>query len=121
MRKKPIPFEGKIRVKTGDTVVVLAGKDKGKSGTILRVYRKSGKVIVDGLNLVTKHVRAQPTPTNPNPPGGRVETPAALPISKIALVNAEGKPTRVRVQADDNGTKQRIAVKGGTPIAEPAR
>lgn len=119
-QKKPA-FEGKLHIKTGDTVQIISGKDRGKQGKVLRAIPKEGKVVVEGLNLVTKHVRAQPTPSNPNPESGRIQKEAAILACKVMLVNSEGKPTRVRVQTDENGKKVRIAVKGGQPIPEPAR
>lgn len=120
MRKKQPPFEGKLKIKRGDTVRILSGKDRGQTGTVLRVYAKTGKLVVEGLNLVTKHVKAQPTPSNPNPEGGRITVPAPLLASKVALLNAAGKPTRVRVEVGADGAKIRVAVKGGQPITEPA-
>ena len=121
MRKKTIPFEGKLHIKMGDTVAVTAGKDKGKSGKVTRVYPKTGKVVVEGLNMVTKHTKGQPTASNPNPESGRIQSEAAILASKVALLNAEGKPTRVRMQTDENGVKTRVAVKGGGNIAEPEK
>lgn len=121
MRKKTIPFEGKLQVKSGDNVIVLVGKDRGKTGKILKVYPKTGKVLVEGLNIVTKHEKAQPTQEDPNPKGGRVEQSVPMLASKVALVNAEGKPTRVKVETDKKGVKTRVAAKGGKPIAEPGK
>ena len=119
--KKPIPFEGKLKIKTGDNVIVLSGKAKGKTGTVSKTDPSTGKVIVDGLNIVTKHQKARPTQTNPNPESGRIQVAAPLAVSKVALVNGEGKATRVRVKTDENGVKSRVAVKGGTTIEEPKR
>jgi large subunit ribosomal protein L24 len=121
MKKEPIPFAGKLHIKTGDQVVVITGKDKGRSGKVTRVYPKTGKVIVDGLNIVVKHVKAQPTQKDPNPESGRIEMSVPILASKVMLVNHEGKPTRVRIQFNPDGTKTRIAVKGGQPIPEPER
>ncbi len=121
MRKTPKPFEGKLRIKTGDTVQVIAGKDKGRTGKVTKVLPNSGKVIVEDLNIVVKHTKGQPTPTDPNPQGGRLEVAAPILVSKVALLNAEGKPTRVRYQTNEDGTKTRIAARGGAPIAEPEK
>ena len=121
MRKKTIPFEGKILIKSGDTVTVIVGKDRGKSGKVLKVYPKTGKVLVEGLNIVTQHVKAQPTQEEPNPKGGRVEKSMPMPINKVSLMNADGKPTRVRTETDKGGKKVRIAVNGGKPIADPSK
>lgn len=120
--KKPAkPFEGKLHIKAGDTVMIIAGKDKGRTGKVLRVFPGTGKVVVEDLNIVVKHKKGIPTPTDPNPQSGRLEVPAPILASKVALVNAEGKPTRIRIQQNEDGTKTRIAVKGGQPIPEPAR
>jgi large subunit ribosomal protein L24 len=121
MRKTLKPFEGKIHIKTGDTVMILAGKDRGKTGKVLRVLPKAGKVLIEDLNIVVKHTKGQPTPTNPNPQSGRLEVSAPIQVSKVAVLNADGKPTRVRYQTNADGVKVRVASKGGQPIAEPAR
>ncbi len=121
MAKTPPAFEGKLHIKTGDTVVLLSGKDKGKTGKVTRVYPKTGKVMVEGLNIVTKHTKGQSTATNPNPESGIVKSEAPLLASKVALLNGEGKATRVRIQTGENGVKSRVAVKGGAAIAEPAK
>lgn len=121
MRKTVAPFEGKLKIKNGDTVMIISGKDKNKTGKVTRVYPKTGKVLVEGLNMVTKHTKGQPTATNPNPESGRIVSAAPILASKVALLNAEGKPTRVRVQTDTNGVKTRVATKGGAAIAEPAK
>jgi len=121
MRKTARPYEGKLFIKTGDTVMIIAGKDKGQTGKVLRVLPNAGKVVVEGLNIVTKHEKGRPTPMNPNPEGGRVEVSAPILACKVALVNNEGKPTRIRIQENPDGSKTRIAVKGGLPIPEPSR
>ena len=121
MRKKTIPFTGKMHIKNGDTVMVMAGKDKGKSGKVTRVYPKTGKLVVEGLNMVTKHTKGQPTASNPNPESGRLQSEAAILASKVSLMNADGQPTRIRLQTDENGVKTRVAVKGGAAIVEPPK
>jgi len=115
MPRSPIKFEAKLKVKSGDTVKVLAGKDAGKTGVISKVYPKTGKVLVEGINFVTKHQKAQPTPADPNPTGGKVVVEVPILASKVALVNANGEATRVRSQVID-GKKVRVAVKGGQVI-----
>lgn len=120
MRKTAKPFEGKLHIKKGDMVQVIAGKDKGRTGKVLTVYPKTGKVVVEDLNIVTKHTKGQPTKNNPNPQSGRIEVAAPLNVSKVALVNAEGKPTRVRTQQNEDGAKSRVAVKGGQAIPDPS-
>jgi len=114
-------FEGKMFIKRGDTVQIISGKDKGRQGTVTRVYPKTGKVVIEGLNIIVKHMKAQPTQSNPNPESGRVEVAAPILACKVALINHEGKPTRIRTQVNPDGTKTRIAVKGGQAIPEPDR
>jgi large subunit ribosomal protein L24 len=116
MRRSAPKFEGKLHIRKGDTVKVLAGKDAGKTGTVLRVFPKTGKVLVEGLNIAIKHQKAQPTPADPNPQGGRVEVAVPMPAGKVALVNSQGEPTRVRVASGADGKKVRVAVKGGDTL-----
>ncbi|MDQ3031780.1 MAG: 50S ribosomal protein L24 [Myxococcota bacterium] len=103
-----------IRVKKDDQVVVIAGKDKGAKGRILRVNRETDRVIVEGVNRVKRHTK--PTPKNPS--GGIIEKEAAIHISNVMLLDTKlDKPTRVRFGADKDGKKIRIAVKSGSTIA----
>ncbi len=95
----------KVHVKTGDTVVVLSGKDKGKQGKVLQVSPKEGKVIVEGLNVVTKHVK----PRRQGEQGGIVEAEAAMYASKVQLVCPKcGKATRIAHKILDDGSKVRV-------------
>ena len=81
------------RIKKGDSVVVLSGKDKGRTGTVAKVSPKDGKVVVDGINVAARHRK----PTQANPQGGIDRNPAPMHISKVALADPKsGKPTRVR-------------------------
>nr|WP_053237581.1 50S ribosomal protein L24 [Sandaracinus amylolyticus] len=101
-----------IRVKKDDQVVVIAGKDKGTKGRVLRVIREEDRVIVEGVNRVKRHTK--PTPKNPS--GGIIEKEAAIHISNVMLVDAKtDKPTRVRF-AEKDGKKVRVAVKSGAAI-----
>ena len=95
-------------VRKGDTVMVTSGSHKGKVGEILRVIPKDQRVVVKGLNLRTKHLK----PTRLNPQGGIITKEAPLHISKVSPV-VDGKPTRVRFETRDDGSKVRVAVKGG--------
>ena len=99
------------KLKKGDTVVVLTGKDKGKTGTVTVSMPKDAKVVVEGVNVATRHRK----PTQANPQGGLERTEAPLHISKVAHVTADGKPTRVRFEERD-GKKVRVAVKTGETI-----
>ncbi|MDV4143206.1 MULTISPECIES: 50S ribosomal protein L24 [Shimia] len=85
------------KLKKGDKVVVLAGKDKGKEGTIASVDPKAGKAVVDGVNMAIRHTRQSQTSQ-----GGRIPKAMPLDLSNIALLDANGKPTRVgfRMEGD---------------------
>ncbi len=112
-------FTGKIRLRTGDTVRVLAGKDKGKEGTITEVRRAVGKVIVEGINIAIKHQKPrQAGAPGANGEGGRIEQAMPLPISKVQLVDpADGKTaTRVGIRVDASGERVRFAKKSGGVI-----
>ncbi|MCC3864594.1 50S ribosomal protein L24 [Terrisporobacter petrolearius] len=101
-----------MRVKREDTVVVIAGKDKGKTGKVVKVFPKTNKVIVEGVNVVTKHQK----PSAINPQGGIVNKEAAIHVSNVMPVDSEtGKGTRVRFEMKD-GKKVRVAVKSGKEI-----
>lgn len=100
------------KIKKGDSVVVLSGKDKGRTGTVAKVMPKDGKVVVDGINVAARHRK----PTQANPQGGIDRNPAPMHISKVALADPKsGKPTRVRFETKD-GKKVRVAVKSGETI-----
>ncbi len=106
------PVRQVLAVTKGDTVQVLSGDDKGKRGKVLRVYPKTGRVAVEGINLVTKHQK--PTQTAP---GGKIQREAPLHHSKVMLIDPKsGEPTRIRRQKDADGTLERIAVKSGQSI-----
>jgi large subunit ribosomal protein L24 len=95
----------KVHVKKDDTVVILSGKDKGKKGKVLEVSPTEGKVIVEGCNMVTKHVK----PRRMGESGGIVKAEAPLYASKVMLVCPKcGKPTRLAHKILDNGTKERV-------------
>lgn len=99
------------KIKKGDKVVVLSGKDKGKTGEVTRVLPKDGKVVVSGVNTVKRHQR--PTQTNA---GGIEEKDAPIHVSNVALVDPKsGEPTRVGFQMKD-GKKVRVAKKSGEVI-----
>ncbi|AGH49341.1 MULTISPECIES: 50S ribosomal protein L24 [Sphingomonadales] len=100
-----------LKIKKGDKVIVLSGKDKGKTGEVTKSLPKEGKVIVSGVNVATRHRK----PTQVNPQGGLERVEAPLHVSKVAHVTADGKPTRVRFEIKD-GKKVRVAVKSGEQI-----
>lgn len=106
------PVRQSLHITSGDTVHVISGDDKGKRGKVLRVYPKTGRVTVEGVNVVKKHRRA-----TQNAPGGIIEFPAPIHHSKMMLIDPKtGEPTRIRRHKNADGTLERIAVKSGQPI-----
>lgn len=95
-------------VRKGDSVIITGGKDRGKTGEILHVYPSDDRVLVQGVNMVTKNIR----PSQANPQGGVVRREASIHISNVSPV-VDGKPSRVRFERKADGTKVRIAVRGG--------
>ena len=103
----------KMRITTGDTVRVMRGDDKGKEGRITRVYPKTGRVVVDGVNIVKKHRKAR----RPEEQSGIIEMPAPIHVSNVMLLDPKkGTPTRLRARIDEDGTKERISAKSGDAI-----
>jgi len=100
-----------LKIKKGDRVVVLSGKDKGKTGEVTKAFPKDGKVVVSGVNVSTRHRK----PSQANPQGGLERVEAPMHVSKVAIATADGKPTRVRFEVKD-GKKVRVAVKTGETI-----
>jgi large subunit ribosomal protein L24 len=102
-----------MHVTKGDMVKVMRGDDKGREGKVIRVYRKTGRVVVDGVNIVKRHRRAR----TPDEQSGIMEFPAPMHASNVMLIDPKkGVPTRTRRQIDEDGTKERIAVKSGESI-----
>lgn len=103
----------KIHVKTGDTVIVLSGKERGKKGKIIAVSPKEGKVIIEGINMVSKHVK----PRKMGEAGGIVEAEGAMYASKVQIVCPNcGEKTRVAHKISEDGTKLRICKKCNKPL-----
>ena len=99
------------KIKKGDRVVVLSGKDKGRTGEVTKAMPKDGKVIVSGINVHARHRK----PSQTNPQGGIERKEAPLHVSKVAIATADGKPSRVRFEERD-GKKVRVAAKTGELI-----
>src|SRR5439155_597575 len=99
------------KIKKGDTVVVLSGKDKGRTGEVVKAMPKDGKVIVSGINVHARHRK----PSQTSPQGGIERKEAPLHVSKVAIATADGKPTRVRFEVRE-GKKVRVAAKTGALI-----
>ena len=102
------------RLKVGDTVAVIAGSEKGKTGTITKILKGDEKIVVEGLNMVTKHQK----PNARNQEGGKVQQEAPIHASNLMLVDPETKkPTRVKFQVKD-GQKVRVAKSGAVIKSE---
>jgi large subunit ribosomal protein L24 len=100
------------KIKKGDRVVVLSGKDKGKHGEVTQSMPKDGKVVVSGVNIITRHRK----PSQTSPQGGLEKAEAPLHVSKVALEDPKtGRPTRVRFETRD-GKKVRVAARSGELI-----
>jgi large subunit ribosomal protein L24 len=101
----------------GDAVRVMRGEDKGKEGKVIRVYPKTGRVVIEGVNIVKRHRRAR----RPEEQSGIIDMPAPIHASNVMLLDPKsGEPTRVRRRIDADGTKERISAKSGDAIPRPA-
>lgn len=98
----------KFKIKKGDTVLVQVGKDRGKTGKVLGVLSKEGRVVVEGRNLVKKHVR----PRRTGEKGQRIEAPAPMPLARVLLICPScQKATRVGVRRPESGARERVCKK----------
>src|ERR671915_768064 len=103
----------KMHVTKGDTVRVVRGDDKGKEGKILRVFPKTGRVTIEGVNIVKRHRRARRAEEQ----SGIIEMPAPVHASNVMLLDPQkGVPTRTRRRIDEDGTKERLSAKSGDAI-----
>jgi large subunit ribosomal protein L24 len=110
--RHPAPVRMRFTITKGDTVQVISGDDKGKRGRVLRVHPKTGRVTIEGVNIVKRHRRATQATES-----GIVEFPAPIHHSKAMLIDPKsGEPTRVRRRVDEDGTVERIAVKSEQSI-----
>jgi large subunit ribosomal protein L24 len=103
----------KVHVSKGDTVRVMRGEDKGKEGKVIRVFLKTGRVLIEGINLVKMHRKARTAEEQ----SGIREAPAPLHSSNVMLLDPKsGRPTRTKSRIDEDGTKERVSAKNGEPI-----
>ncbi|QKW39284.1 50S ribosomal protein L24 [Actinomadura sp. NAK00032] len=102
-----------MKIRKGDEVIVLAGKDKGATGKVLRVDPRAERVVVEGVNLITKNIKADQQRAGKE--SGRVTVEAPLHASNVAIVE-DGKPVRVGYRINDDGTKVRISRRSGKEI-----
>jgi len=110
--RRQAPERQRLSITKGDTVQVISGEDKGRRGRVLRVHPKTGRITVEGVNVVKRHRRATQTAE-----AGIIEFPAPIHHSKAMLIDPKsGEPTRVRRQRDADGMVERIAVKSDQPI-----
>ena len=106
----------KHKIVKGDRVRVIRGNYRDMEGTVLEVLKNAGRVRVEGVNTRKRHQR----PSQANPDGGIISFEAPIDISNVMLIDpASGEPSRVRVRIEDDGTKERIAVKSGNPVPRP--
>ena len=104
-----------MKLRTDDEVIVISGKDKGKTGKILRVDRSKDRVYVEGINIVKRHQR--PNPGRPNAPVGVIEREGPVHVSNVALLDPkDNKPTRVGTRRTEEGARMRVTKRSGTEI-----
>ena len=104
-----------LRIRRDDRVMVMSGKDRGKSGRVLRVDPKAQRVYVEGLNIIKRHQR--PSPMNPNAQAGVIEREGPIHVSNVALLDPkDDKPTRVGMTTTADGKRARVAKRTGTQI-----
>ena len=104
-----------MRIRTDDQVIVIAGKDKGKTGTIIRVDPKKDRVYVGGLNMVKRHQRANQA--KPNAPVGVIEREGGIHLSNVAIYDPKDKkPTRIRLTRTEQGARMRVTKRSGTEL-----
>ena len=103
-----------MKLKKGDKVIVIAGKSRGKTGTISHAFPKEDRVLLDGINVVKRHRR----PSAQNRSGQIVDKPMTIHVSNVMLVDPKtGKPTRIKITRDKDGARERVAVKSGEVLA----
>jgi large subunit ribosomal protein L24 len=103
----------RMHLSKGDTVRVMRGEDRGKEGKVMRVFSKTGRVLIEGVNMVKKHRRARTADDQ----SGIIEVAAPVHASNVMLLDPKsGVPTRVRARIDSDGTKERVSTKNGEPI-----
>ncbi len=106
-----------MKIHTGDTVVINTGKDKGKQGTVVRILASKNRVVVEGINMRTRHIKKTPQSA-----GQRISYEASIHISNVQLIDPKSKkPTRIGYKVDEKGNKVRIARKSGEVIVKAAK
>ena len=104
-----------VKIRRDDEVIVISGKDRGKTGKVLRVDRKRGRVYVEGLNMVKRHQRANPA--RQNAPVGVIEREGGIHVSNVAIVDPKDKKaTRIRMTRTEQGARMRVTKRSGTEL-----
>ncbi len=104
-----------MKIKKGDTVLVIAGKDKGAKGKVIQAYPAENRVLVEGVNRIKKHTRVSQTQRGAQS-GGIVTQEAPIHVSNVMVVDSDGKPTRVGYRTNDEGKRVRISRRNGKDI-----
>jgi large subunit ribosomal protein L24 len=104
-----------MKIKKGDTVLVIAGKDKGAKGKVIKAYPERDRVLVEGVNRIKKHTRISQTQRGAQT-GGIVTQEAAIHISNVMLIDSDGRPTRVGKQETEDGKRVRVSRRSGKEI-----
>ncbi|QFQ03102.1 50S ribosomal protein L24 [Corynebacterium urogenitale] len=104
-----------MKIRKGDTVLVISGPDKGAKGKVIEAYPKQDKVLVEGVNRIKKHV-ANSAPERGAESGGIVTQEAPIHVSNVMVVDSDGNPTRVGYRFDENGKKIRVSKRNGKDI-----
>ena len=104
-----------LKVRKGDTVLVIAGKDKGARGKVIQSYPETDRVLVEGVNRIKKHTKVSTTQRGAKT-GGIVTQEATIHVSNVQVVDADNKPTRVGKRSDDEGRRVRVARKTGKDL-----
>jgi large subunit ribosomal protein L24 len=104
-----------VKIKKGDTVLVIAGKDKGAKGKVIAAYPRQDKVLVEGVNRVKKHTRIRTTQRGAKT-GGILTQEAPIHVSNVMVLDSDGKPSRVGFRIDDDGQKVRISRRSGKDL-----
>jgi large subunit ribosomal protein L24 len=104
-----------MKIRKGDTVVVIAGKDKGAKGKVIQAYPDAGRVLVEGVNRIKKHTRISRTQRGAQS-GGIVTQEASIDVSNVMVVDSSGKPARVGYRTDDEGKRVRVSRRTGKDV-----
>ena len=103
------------KIRSDDNVVIISGKDKGRTGKVIRTEPKRDRVYVEGVNMVKRHMR--PTPGRPNAPVGVIEKEGPVHVSNVAIVDPkDNKPTRVGIRRDENGRRMRVSRRSNSEL-----